>query len=381
MPRQQISTGPSIYRRGDGRWMAKVQVDGVRKNVYGSTPNDVRKKVLDLQRQIIVDGGLPAAGNRTLNNLLDTWLQWAGPTLKPRTLQVYQDTLTRYVRPTLGRQRLSAVTPDKLQRLYATLQRRGLTRTPAQVHTTLHRALKLAVVWGWLTSNPADRVLPPKYHAKAKDVWDRDEARRFIVETREDQLHPLFVLLISTGCRLGEATGLRWSDVDWDLGTIRIRRNVQRIRGEFEVTNPKTTAGERTVAVPMVALDALRKHQARQETERLTAAQIWQDGAWIFTARNGAPLNPSVAQHAVRRMAERPGLPKVTPHLLRHLHASILIDDGVPITAVAARLGHANPGVTQSIYAHRLRGTDTRAADAIDRLFGETRTEDAVIGE
>src|SRR5204863_461926 len=85
--------------------------------------------------------GHPAAGNRTPNDLLDTCLQWVTTSLKARTRQVYEDTLRRYVRPALGRQRLSAITPDKLQRLYAGLPRRGLRRTPAQVHATLHRAL------------------------------------------------------------------------------------------------------------------------------------------------------------------------------------------------------------------------------------------------
>jgi integrase len=80
-------------------------------------------------------------------------------------------------------------------------------------------------------------------------------------------------------------------------------------------------------------------------------------------------------------VAERLGLPKATPHVLRHLHASILIDDGLPITAVAARLGHANSAITHTIYAHRLRGTDTLAADAISRLFADPPTEDGVTVE
>ena len=95
----------------------------------------------------------------------------------------------------------------------------------------------------------------------------------------------------------------------------------------------------------------------------------------MFTGTQGNPLWPSTVQHALKRECARLGLLAVTPHGLRHLHASLLLHEGVPVTAVSARLGHANPAITLKVYAHALAGQDAQAAMAIGRALAPTCQE------
>ena len=137
----------SIVQRTDGRWQASLQVHGIRKAVYGRTRQEAARRLGELRRQAIETGALPDAGNRTLDDLLDHWLETAAPTLKPRTLADYEQTCGLYLRPDLGQTRLDRLTPDRIQRLYTDPQKRGLRRAPAKAHAVLHRPLKLAVLW------------------------------------------------------------------------------------------------------------------------------------------------------------------------------------------------------------------------------------------
>ena len=359
----------SVYQRSDGYWAASLQTDGVRKVLYGKTEREARQKLARLQGQLATVGGLPDPGRRTVDDLLDRWLETIHPALKPRTVADYEDLCRLYIRPAIGKVKLAKLTPDQVQRLYSSLQSKGLDRAPTHVHAALHRACKLAVLWRWLPENPCDRVLPPSYAAPRKDVWDRQQLKTFLDGAAERTLSPLWVATIATGCRLGELMGLAWADVDLPAGVVKVRGNLQRIRGEWVKSTPKTQAGERTITLPAEGVTALKTQRARQAEWRLKAGADWQDTGLVFTGLKGQPLQPSVVEHALARECERLGLPKVTPHGLRHLHASLLLDAGLPVPVVSARLGHARPSITMSIYAHRVGQDDRQAAEALARAL------------
>jgi integrase len=130
----------------------------------------------------------------------------------------------------------------------------------------------------------------------------------------------------------------------------------------------------RSIVLPGIALDALQQQLQQQDEWKTTAGDAWEDWGLVFTGETGNPLFASTVQHALKRECARLELPILTPHSLRHLHASLLIAKGVPITAVSARLGHANPQVTLKIYAHALAGQDRQAADAISDALSKRNT-------
>lgn len=361
----------SIVKRRDGLWQASLQKDGVRRTVYGKTAREARTKLRDIQRQAESDGALPDAGNRTVSDLIEEWLTGA-PNLKQSTIAQYRMFFDTYVRAPLGDVRIEKVTPDRLQRLYTAL-------TPSvtdRVHRMLHRAFAVAVLWRWLPSNPCDRVLKPAYKSNRPNLWTRAELQSFLDNTSDDWLYPLFVLLLGTGVRLGEALALKWDNIGLGVA-IYVDGTLHRLDGEPVVTAPKTSSAVRSIVVPSEVTSVLLRQKAQQDTWRENAGSEWQEMDFVFTGRTGKPLHRSVPAHALKRLCERLNLPHITPHGLRHLHASLLLDEGMPVTAVSARLGHANPNITLKVYAHALTHQDAEAAQAIGRALAppsESRT-------
>jgi integrase len=364
-----------VVQRPDGRWQGSLQVEGKRKTVYGKTEREARTKLLQIQKQLGQSGSIPQPGRRTVSELIDYWLENTGGSLKPRTVVDYRYRCDRYIRPQIGSVKLSRLEPTHLQKLYANLQAKGLKRAANQVHRILHRALSLAVLWSWLPANPADRVLKPTYAAPRRAVWTSEELASFLQGTQSHWLQPLWVLAISTGCRLGELLNLRWQDIDAEARTAAIHSTVARIQREWLEGTPKTRAGERTLLLPPEALAALRRQRAQQAEWRLRTGSGWADLGLVFTGLSGQRLHAAVVSHALHRECVRLALPPVTPHGLRHLHASLLLANGIPITAVSARLGHANPSITGSIYAHAIKGQDEAAAEAIGRVLSRQHIE------
>ena len=364
MPRRSNGEG-SLVRRPDGRWMASLQVDGRRKAVYGRTRQEAAQKLAELQRQAQTHGALPDPGKRTLDDLLDAWLQVKAPNVKARTISDYADICDRYLRPPLGKLPLARVAPDRIARLYARWQRAGKSRTSLKCHRVLAQALSLAVRWGWLAANPCDRVDAPRHRYQRQEPWTAEQLRSFLDGTRRHRLGALWALLACSGCRLGEALALEWSDVDLATGRIHVCKSVQRIEGEYVTSGPKTRAGVRSITLPREGIEALR----RQAVTRLVSG----GGPLVFANRDGGPLHRSVVARYMRLECERLGLPPVTPHGLRHLHASLLLAEGLPLPEAARRLGHANPSITASVYAHAISKDDTAATQAIGRAIGERK--------
>lgn len=362
----------SVTQRKDGRWQASIRLNGTRRTVYGKTEREARRKLREIQSQIDKAGMLATPGQRTVDDLVDTWLSGAS-NLKPSTIAQYRFFFDTYARPVLGSARLANITPALVQRVYA-----GLKPSVAdKVYRILHRAFAVAVRWGWLAANPASRALRPAYKSTRPAMWDQAELDIFLAGTMEHWLYPLWLLLIATGLRLGEALALRWDNVSPDRTALTIAGTLYYSGGgQWIINTPKTPSAARVVALPPMITAALAVQRARQDAQRERAGGAWQEHGLIFTGEIGRPLYHSTIQHALKRECARLGLPAVTPHSLRHLHASLLIDSGVPITAIAARLGHASPQITMRLYAHALSGQDVAAAEAIARVLASTPESD-----
>ncbi len=346
----------TILQRKDGRWQASLMLDGQRRTVYGKTRREAAQKLADLRRQAA--GGLPDPGRRTVADLVDEWLRVAAPSLRPKTLHEYRRICDLYILPTLGEVRLSKLEPVRIERMLSGIRAR---RQAQHAYMVLHRACAFAVRWRWLVENPISRVQKPQHRAARKDVWTQEQLRTFIEGTREHWLHPLWCALIASGCRLGELLALAWQAVDFDTDAIRIAKTLQRVSGEYIMGEPKTAAGRRTIALPPEVMAVLRQQRGRQLLAGMATDLV-------FTGRAGQALHASTVEHALRRECDWLGLPPLTPHGLRHQHASLLLAEGVSLPAVSRRLGHADPSVTARVYSHVLPGQDP-GAQAIGRAL------------
>lgn len=204
---------------------------------------------------------------------------------------------------------------------------------------------------------------------------NEEQVRTLFEASSQDRLHALWVLLVTTGLRLGEAIGLQWQDLDLEQGKLVVRRSLQRQRQAGLVfVEPKTRASRRTVHLPSGTAAALRAHRARQTAEKLLASSAWQDRDLVFCRWDGGPIEPSCVVQRFHRLLKRARLPDIRVHDLRHTAATLHLQKGTHPKIVQEMLGHSTIALTLDTYSHVAPGLHATAARQLDSLFAPPKT-------
>jgi integrase len=371
-PRRSRGEG-AIYPTADGRLRGSIVLphpDGnrtIKRYVSGRTRADVVRRLDELRKEA-------AAGfvtGETTGTYLARWVVAVRPRLRAATHREYARHVAAYW-SALARIPLTRLTPAHVERTMAELAGRGLSsQTIRHARSTLRRALHDAQRDGLLTRNVAALARPPRLERREMRALTAAEVGRLVDATADDPFGPLFAVATGTGLRLGELLGLRWTDVDLEGRSLTVRRSLSRAHGGgWELAEPKTARSRRTVMLPAVAVDGLRRQKARQAADKLAAGTSWQDRDRLaFTDPLGRPWAPYTVSAAFRAAADRLGLP-VRLHDLRHTAASLMLAAGVPLKVVSEALGHSSIAITADVYSHVTPDLRREAADAMDRALG-----------
>jgi integrase len=321
----------------------------------------------------------------TVGQYLDDWL--AGKhALKPSTQAHYADAIRLYLKPHIGHIELMALRVEHLDRLYAAI-RTGVSGKPLsnasrrRIHACLRSALNTAARRRLIAHNPALYVELPPEDPKRSVPWTVAEVRAFLDATEADRLATLFVLLLVTGMRRGEAVGLRWVDVDLEHQRLTVAQQITEVRGRPTLGTPKTRRGARRVPLDPTTVELLRRHRDQQRAERRqwglpAAADL------VFTREDGTALRPDSVTKYFHQLVTGAGLRVIRLHDLRHTNASLALDAGVDVKIMSDRLGHANTAITNDIYTHVSTDVGRAAAARLAGLIlgpatAETHAPDA----
>jgi integrase len=242
-------------------------------------------------------------------------------------------------------------------------------RTVVHIRATLRSALAVAVEWFVLDRNVAAIAKPPRVIKKEMRSLGPDEARKYLDAARAERLEALFTVAVALGLRQAEILGLQWDAVDFDNGTLAVRRQLQRIDGKLELVETKNEDGARPLLLPAVAISALRRHQAKQDQERSESGDEWRESGMVFTSTIGTPLD---ARHVIRRhhaILKAAKIPHLRFHDLRHSAATLLLAQGVSPKYISQLLGHKQVSFTMQTYAHVIRETQQELADKMDEIL------------
>jgi integrase len=275
----------------------------------------------------------------------------------------------------MGSRRLDALRHTHIQHAYLEL---GETKqsgyTIHQAHRVLRAALRQAVKEGPIAHNPLDLVTPPRLPTKEMQPLSPEQAETLLEQTGDDRLHTLWVLLLTTDVRVGEALGLGWDDVHLDAGTLLIRRQLQHQPGEGKVlTEPKKQRSRRTVHLAAGTTTALRHHQTQQKLERIAEGPKWTENALVFRTHTCGMLEHSTVLHSLHHALEACGLPRIRVHDLRHTAATYLLTIGTHPRVVQELLGHSSYTLTMNTYSLVVPGLHEDVANQMDRLFGRQK--------
>lgn len=324
--------------------------------------------------------------------LRNDWLPAVRRQLAESTWESYERNVRHHVEPRIGQVQLSALDGSLLNRLYSDLltsgrirgsQSPGLKpRTVRYVHTIIHAALKDAVRWRRLPMNPADQATPPSAKsAKPPEmkVWTGRQLARFLELLGDNRYRWPWLFLATTGCRRGEALGLRWQDVDLERRVVSIRQELIPLtkpsgRGREGRLVPRTKSERpRVIELDSPTVAALRTWRVEQAKERLFVGDGYDDHGLVFCWQDGRPYHPEAFSKAFdRKLRQEPfssELPLIRLHDLRHTWATLALVAGVDVKIVSERLGHSSPMVTWQTYQHVIKGMQTDAAEKVASLI------------
>jgi integrase len=373
MPKKRGNNEGSIYLRSDGRWAAAISMPGRRRiTFYGHSREDVRRKLSAAMRASDLNE-LPNPTDLAVGDFLDQWLaEVVKPSVRPWTYEGYEVHVRRHLKPVLGRIPLQKLEPLHVQSLLNRKLGEGLSaKSVRYIRGTLRTALNQAQRWGLVTRNSAAMVDGPRVERYEILPLTPREARQFLASINGHRLEALYSVALTLGLRQGEALGLRWRDIDLELGYIRVDKQLQRQNGVFHLVEPKTARSRRTIVMPPSITQALARHRDRQHVERNDALGTWNELDLVFTRPDGQPLDGTVVSHQFHKLLDHAGLPQRRFHDLRHSCATLLLAQGVPARVVMEVLGHSQIGLTMNTYAHVIPELRRDAAQRMEELIND----------
>ncbi len=261
----------------------------------------------------------------------------------------------------LGERRLREVTIDMVATWSRANERAYAPTTALLALIALNQVFRFAARRGWVADNPVAKLEPaekPRWRPMPVAILEPADLARVLAHT-DSSFRPLFEFLAYTGLRIGEARGLCWSDVDFEAGLVRVHRQLDRAG----IHRPLKTAAARREAILAPSVVGLLR-------ERWLASPYKAADDLVFCNQHGRGWSTTHCQERFHVAVKRAGLKgqgRHSPHSLRHTYASLLIANGLDVVFVARQLGHANPAVTLSVYAHAF-GRANHAEAAMEAL-------------
>jgi integrase len=368
---------------GRKRWVSR-QVPGKGRTAM----KRARRVEAELLAQIAV-GQHRGSKTKTVAELIERWLEWrlSVRPISPTTVAAYRGYIDRSILPSLGRLQVGQLDAATLDTFYARLRRHGgkggrplAASSVRQIHAILSGALTRAVVWGWISHNPARLASPPSRElADTQPPAVEDAARLLRAATAEDPELGLFLrLAVVLGARRGELCALRWSEVDLDQGEVLIAGAVVRVPREALLAKPTKTHAKRRVAVGAGTVELLRARRVAQAKDALAFGTTLAADAYVFShvPDGSKPIDPDGISHRFQRLARRLGV-RCRLHDLRHFMVTQLVAGGVDWRTVSGRAGHADGHMTLATYAHFQQAQDRQAAEFMESLLAPAATPDA----
>ena len=387
-------------QRKDGKYEYKyIDANGVRHSAYSwklvetdKAPEGKRcaESLREMEKRInrdIEDGINTFEASRvTLNEYFDTYIK-DKKELKQSTRTNYMFMYRRYIKDTIGNRAIASIKYSDIRKFYLSfIHDKGFKPNSMEViHTLLHPVFAMAVRDGMIRANPTDGVMT---EIKKSHDWEKPK-RHALTEPQQNAFidyitdhnvyghwRPIFTVFLGTGCRVGELTGLRWEDCDFENGIITIDHNLiyrQQDSGrcEFHVTTPKTKSGVRIIPMLEPVREALLLLKKEQEKKDFVQPVVDGYTNFVFLNRYNNVFGAHEFNRAIARilrdynkdenaLAERDCrspvlLPHFTVHSLRHTFCTRFCENETNLKVIQEIMGHADITTTMDIYNEATR--------------------------
>ena len=296
MARKRKAGDGTVRQRKDGRWEGRIVI-GYDDNGYPKTKNVLAKTkkecVEKLQKLKEECGGLKPEKVRS-EMPFGVWLTYwyenhSKPKIRPTTQETYESRIRLHIIPEIGDIPLNKLTQNDLQQFYGRLKKSGRKRFTDKYgeglsdrmvrmcHATCRSALEKAVQDGLIRVNPAIGCkLPPK-KAREMQVLTREELQRFLIQAKFEGYYEVFLLDLATGLRRGELMALQWDDLNFKTGVLNVNKQVYDVRGQLQISTPKTKNSIRKIVLPPAVVAVLREYKKTMDSRWMFPSPVKED--------------------------------------------------------------------------------------------------------
>ena len=342
----------------------------IRRKVSGKTKAIVQDRLKALHRD--AETGVRARPNYTVRRAAGDWLAQGLHGRSPKTVKKNQNVLAPIL-AVIGGTRLRELTAGDVRQALAAMALRYSSAAVAMGRNALSRAIRHAEARDLVRRNVAVLAGTPKGQAgRPSRSLSLDQASALLAAAGGTRMHAYIALCLAAGIRTEEARALRWEHVDFGdpVASPPAPARAAVWRSVRSHGDTKTAKSRRTLALPEMALTALRAHRERQAGDRAAAGLTWSGPDLVFAARTGAPLDAANVRREFKAACTAANIgANWTPRELRHSFVSLMSSSGVPVEEIARLAGHSNSRTTEVVYRRELRPVLTTGAEAMDRLF------------
>jgi integrase len=389
--RRSRGDGSVFFDASRGCWVGVLDVGRspetgrrVRRKVSAATKTECRDK-LDALKAERRRTGTVARRDVTVREVLDDFLD--NPPAEIRsdiTRQVNRDAALRIcdgargVRG-IGSTTLARLTVGDVERVLRGLAGAGYSaRSLSQSRSVLRRAIRRAERNELASRNVAELAELPAALTRKSRALTETQVRALLALKLTAWWRAFIITAVMTGMRPGELLGLRWEDVDFDSGVIRVRVSLKRVPAagggyQLELRDLKTERSKRTMTMPAPVCGVLTVLRRAQAADRLKLGAAYDERGLVFCGPTGRPRHNQGVRDHYRRLCKRAGIASDWDWQLRetrHTFISQLSDSGVDIERIADAAGHVNSNVTRTVYRHQLADKVSEAAGAMDQRYG-----------
>lgn len=376
----------SIGKYKDG-WRSKIMIgtreDGkpLVKEFYGKTRKEALNKLDEYKRQIAL-GILPNDDKITVQEWFFTWLfDYRKKDLKPKSFERYEGLYRNYIKGTdLGMIKLKDLRATHIQRYYSQLLDKGITiPTVTQINTKLKTCLAEAEKQEYIRRNYCTMVTLPKAKKDKKlEVLTLEHQQQFIESIKGHNLETLFLVALSTGLRIGEILGLKWTDINFINSSLSVNRTLQRVYNidkdgnrKLEIIEevPKTSNSIRSVPIPKPILSKLKDLRKIQNKNKLKSYGQYVDNEYVFCNELGIPIDDKKPGRNLTSILKKLNIEPIKFHGLRKTYATRLFENDVPPKTVQELLGHSSIDITLDIYTQVMDHKKVEAVEKLDSIF------------
>lgn len=336
------------------------------------------KEAKQAERNLLLDveeNGLPSNQSDgfqdpTFEELASLWLENYKTTVKPSTFENVKSKVEKMTEEHFKELKLKKITVAYCQKVVIELSKSYVLYN--HYLSVINRIFKYAVLMDILDSNPFDKVIKPKSRQTQRkgNFLTKEELREFLKLAQTATLSyfsPLVHLMSYTGLRQGEALALKWSDIDFENKKITVDKTAARIKEKQTLQTPKTKNSKRVISIDPTTLSILKSWKKDQIKIYFKNGKHFEgDDNFIFTNQRGDWVHIHNFIPYFKRFVTDHKLKPITPHGLRHTHASLLFSAGVEPKNISDRLGHSTVQITLDLYTHI---TEEQRTDTVEKLI------------